>query len=159
MSHAHRDDQDLTQQQAREPIAFEPPVKPVVTNTDAARAAAAARKAEEALPPEQARERRFLGDGDTAPARPGATDPPLDEEVDALAARAWGRRGPPPPRFGTHAGQGWWHGTAFEALGFADAPRMGSWIGAPRSDRDRARLEGRAGWIGKSPGPIGRVRS
>jgi len=152
MSHSHRDDADLAflntaQDDALEPVAKRSPA----TNAELAAAAAAAREQqheeEEEAPPEVVRERKFLGDGDTSPRRPSGGAPATDDDVDALSGRAWATKGPPPPRFESHADQTAWLGDyRFETLGFADPLRSGLWVRTTVASA-APRMSARGGWV------------
>lgn len=129
MRHSHRDDLDLAYPLAVQDALVEPVVKPpAATNAELARAAAAARKAEEAATPEVEIERKFIGDGDRGAAT-GMASVRGDEDLDAVHGRAWVTRGPPPPRFESHGDQTAWLGEhRFEAVGFAEPLPAGTWV-------------------------------
>jgi hypothetical protein len=100
-----------------------------MTNSEVARAAAAARKkVEEQAPSEPIRERKFLGDGDGAASR--RMGPPADDdETVSIAGHVSSASGPPQPRFGCHADETSWLGEhSFETYGFADALPTNSWL-------------------------------
>ena len=130
MSHSHRDDNELAYPLAVQDALVEPAVKPpAATNAALARAAAAARKAEDVPTPAVELERKFIGDGDRGAVRPTASVP-TDDDLDALQGRAWAGHGPPPPRFESHADPNVWLGDyQFEAVGFADPLPADAWVG------------------------------
>lgn len=149
MSHAHRDDLDLVTPRALHdtaPDAVAAP--PASTNAELARAAATARKrenAEDAASDASDSEHKFIGDGDVGASRP-ATDASIDDDVDPILGRAWATNGPPPPRFeALDDGMMWLGGHRFEAVGFADPLPAGSWVAAPKPPAS-APLSVRAGW-------------
>ena len=149
MSHSHRDDHSLVEAIAQvEPVIEVAPPATALTNSEAARAAAAQRDAV-ATVAATANEQKFRGGGDEEASRAPGGEALGGDLEDARVAKTWCTRGAPAPLWTHHCDEKIWVGGGqYEGFGFAQTRTRGSWVSPAAGASGSLTVQHRGGWVG-----------